>query len=412
MGRASRWLRSLFSKHNHHRNGDEDRRSHTSTKPKWITAILKSCKDNRAAAGYVVVASGRNERTDMERIARDEDGSASKSSDGYAKVVLDWSHAEAVAAASATAAEAAVAAAHAAVEVVRLQRIRRSDPDPPRRAAVVIQSVYRGYLARRALRALRALVRLQALVRGHIVRKRAVEQQVLRTHALIRAQAIARSNRAPVPASSHSSSKTSHSCILDPPSPEISQYPTRAQKSGYGHGFEQTAKIKLSAAKLNSGRSSSRRFDEKKIIKTVEAVDCPKQYTSSKNPHSLSNPYRTGSIPYSSEDLYLQYCSEIDQHSFHTADDSPRFIHTGSSRSSSARRGGGPSAQASVDYSESYLCAYPDHPNYMAYTKSSRAKLRSLSAPKQRTQLERSTSLKCYSTHDNGSRRLSTSRAS
>ncbi|KAL2332327.1 hypothetical protein Fmac_019908 [Flemingia macrophylla] len=62
-------------------------------------------------------------------------------------------------------------------------------------AAVKIQSFFRGHLARKALRALKGLVKIQALVRGYLVRKR-VAATLHSVQAMIRAQAVARSVRA------------------------------------------------------------------------------------------------------------------------------------------------------------------------------------------------------------------------
>ncbi|XP_012575586.1 protein IQ-DOMAIN 17-like isoform X2 [Cicer arietinum] len=120
---------------------------------------------------------------------------------GVSRTDQDQKHALAVAMATA---EAARATAQAAVEVARLTK--PSNHAREHFAAVVIQTSFRGYLARRALRALKGLVKLQALVRGHNVRKQA--KMTLRCmQALVRVQARVLDQR--VRSSSHEGSRKS-----------------------------------------------------------------------------------------------------------------------------------------------------------------------------------------------------------
>ncbi|TKY67939.1 IQ-DOMAIN 14 [Spatholobus suberectus] len=130
-------------------------------------------------------------------------------------------HALTVAIASAAAAEAAVTAAQAAAEVVRLtgvsqsalQRKENSEESQPVKtgngapqttyqcqreikesaAATKIQTAFRGYLARKALRALKGIVKLQAIIRGRAVRRQAMSTlKCLQSIVSIQSQVCAR----------------------------------------------------------------------------------------------------------------------------------------------------------------------------------------------------------------------------
>ncbi|XWS56467.1 hypothetical protein CRYUN_Cryun09bG0087800 [Craigia yunnanensis] len=99
-----------------------------------------------------------------------------------------------VAIVTAMAAEAAVAAAQAAAEVVRLTSVPRyAGKSKEEIAAIKIQTAFRGYLARRAFRALRGLVRLKSLIQGQSVKRQATSTfRCMQTLAHVQSQIRAR----------------------------------------------------------------------------------------------------------------------------------------------------------------------------------------------------------------------------
>ncbi|RWV83724.1 hypothetical protein GW17_00054632 [Ensete ventricosum] len=201
MGRAARWLRGLLPGK---KADPRDRPLEQKDKRRW--GFVKSFREKEIRRGE------QPPPTTLEAspaVSEERKGSYRETPRSYVRQQNE--RAIAVAEATAAAAEAAVVAAQAAAVVAMLTSSGRTvvgiaGGKQEEWAAVKIQSALRGYLrgvvdgigimkARRALRALRGLVKLQALVRGNIVRKQAA--QTLRCmEALVRVQARARACRA------------------------------------------------------------------------------------------------------------------------------------------------------------------------------------------------------------------------
>jgi hypothetical protein len=100
--------------------------------------------------------------------------------------------------------------------------------------------------------------------------------------------------------------------------------------------------------------------------------------------------------------------SHVVEEALCTAENSPQF-YSASSRGGSSKRS--PFTPSRSGGSRSFMSGYSDYPNYMCNTESSRAKVRSLSAPKQRPQYERSSSTKRYSVLGFGEQRSSSAQS-
>ncbi|BFG39827.1 hypothetical protein CerSpe_261010 [Prunus speciosa] len=292
-------------------------------------------------------------------------------------------HAIAVAAATAAAADAAVAAANAAVAVVRLTSHGRGTMfggGRERWAAVKVQTVFRGYLARKALRALKGLVKLQALVRGYLVRKQAAAT-LHSMQALIRAQATVRSHktRGLINTTTNNIEANSRFEIRARKSMErfddtgsehtAPSHSRRLSASNLDANIDESPKI----VEVDTGRPKSRSRRTNTCVS--EFSDDPTYQQALSSPIPCRGPARLSipdsrNFPESDWGLAGDECRFIS-----TAQSTPRFVNS----CGASNLPGTPSKSVCAD---NFFRGYA--PNYMASTQSFKAKLRSHSAPKQR----------------------------
>ncbi|XP_062010652.1 protein IQ-domain 26-like [Rosa rugosa] len=381
MGRATRWLKGLFGI-----KRDKDRDHHQ--RPNSDSALV-SCFEYKKASSFGREASPppattllcHNPATIPPNISPSE---AAWLRSFYNETENEQSkHAIAVAAATAAAADAAVAAAQAAVAVVRLTSNGRGTMfggGRERWAAVKVQTCFRAYLARKALRALKGLVKLQALVRGYLVRKQATAT-LHGMQALVRAQATVRSHK-------------SRGLNLNINITEANRIEMRARKSTERFDESRSEHTAPSHSRRLSGclenNNSFNTIDE--IPKIVE-VDTGR-------PKSRSRRTNT-SISELSDEFYQAVSSPLpcccparltipdhrnfqesdwgltgEECRFSTAQSTPRFVNSCGSNA--------PVTPAKSVCADNFYRGFGNYPNYMASTQSFKAKLRSHSAPKQR----------------------------
>lgn len=289
-------------------------------------------------------------------------------------------HAIAVAAATAAAADAAVAAAQAAVAVVRLTSYGRGTMfggGRERWAAVKIQTVFRGFLARKAHRALKGLVKLQALVRGYLVRKQATAT-LHSMQALIRAQNTVRLQKA---RGLINKDRRSYHDIR--PRRSIERFDdSRSEYTASVHSRRLSASIDTSVNAYDESpkiveidtcrpKSRSRRTNNS----MSDSGEDPYQPMSSPLPCQLQVPARL-SIPEGRNYPDFDWGFTGDECRFSTAQSTPRFMNSTGSNA--------PVTPAKSVCADTFYRRYSNYPNYMANTQSFRAKVRSHSAPKQR----------------------------
>ncbi|KAE9618246.1 hypothetical protein Lal_00047630 [Lupinus albus] len=240
-------------------------------------------------------------------------------------------------------------------------------------AAIKIQSIFRSHLARKALCALRGLVKLQALVKGHLVRKQA--KATLRSmQALVTAQARARAQRI-------------RNVLERKQDQKQSTYTNTSEDDLFRHMHDEMDrsledKIKIvemdvCESKGNSRSSITNAYHQDQYEHRFST------YYSNNSPHSKEENYKVSPAPSDLTGLSAIACSGHFEECFSTAQSSPQGQYYAVSKDNEDSMH--PFAFPKPPYTESIMSYdHPVFPKYMANTESSRAKVRSQSAPKQR----------------------------
>ncbi|KAF6177023.1 hypothetical protein GIB67_040921 [Kingdonia uniflora] len=243
-------------------------------------------------------------------------------------------------------------------------------------AAIKIQSVFRSFLARKALCALKGLVKLQALVRGHLVRKQATA--TLRCmQALVTVQARARAQRIR---------------MVDEAQPITTQRQSVHRRSLQDNHFRHTynemdrgmeENIKIVEMDLGESRPSSKSRNSYSNHAQYERVDhrSSPHYSGHRAHPKPDNQQQISPAPSAMTDMSPRTCSgHFEEYFFGTAQSSPHYF-SAISKPDSIKV---PFAFPRPEYANCMSQDYSFFPNYMANTESSKAKVRSQSAPKQR----------------------------
>ncbi|KAA0042792.1 hypothetical protein IC582_022330 [Cucumis melo] len=283
--------------------------------------------------------------------------------------------------------------------VVKITTTRRTTPTAdPHSAAIKIQAAFRGFLARKALRALRGLVRLQALVRGHIERKRTAEW-IKRMQALLRAQARARAGRSQSSLDFlHSDIKFSSFSSIDPVTPEKFEHSPHTKSTRFkqmqrsGSRFTTIDAENIDRILEIENEKAHFKLKPKSLFSSIRNALSSSDVPSKQPPSSFSCETQCFSP--------FKFSHEVEENSFFSV----------SSRGGSTKKS--PFTPAKSDSTRSYFSGDSEYPSYMACTESSRAKMRSHSAPRQRPQYERSSSAKRGSAFIVGESRLTAQQVS